>query len=483
MGYAQLTPSPTNSATSGTGLAATPASAGLVNDWLRDQAPELKAWDFGGQLRVRWEHKEYYAAPGQPGAVDFRKVGGNPDNTYLLLRETVHLGYQGDWFGGFVEGRGSSSTGDDRNPNLESNAFDLHQAYLTLGNKEQFPLVGKVGRQEISYGDERLVGAFDWNNIGRSFDAVKLNYSGKDFWVDGFVSRVVIPTDNHFDVSNDYDTLSGLYGSSTSLVPWQETQLYFFSRNTGKGSPNLQTGALVPLASPRDIYTMGFRVKSKPGQLNGFDYGVEGAFQLGRYVGASGTAPNAVIGKSLDQEAYAGHLEGGYTFAKAWAKPRLGVELNYASGDDNSSDTTHGTFDQMFPTGHKFSGIMDFYSWQNVEDARVSLTLKPAKAVTLVTSYRGVWLATTADSFYQVNTAARSGGTTGGHNGYAVNPSYGSFVGTEFDLTLNYAITPYAAIQGGYGHFFVGDYIKQSLSAIGGAHDADYIYLQTTLNF
>ena len=198
---------------------------------------------------------------------------------------------------------------------------------------------------------------------------------------------------------------------------------------------------------------------------------------------AAGTAPAAVIGQSLDQDAYAFHADGGYTFAKAWGAPRLGLEFNYASGDGNSKDSTHGTFDQMYPTGHRFSGIMDMYAWQNIEDVRVSLGLKPCAKVTATATFRGVWLANTADAFYQANTAARSGGTVGGHDGYALNPSYGSFVGTEADLVVNYAVTPFAGIQAGYGHFFVGDYIKQSFSAIGGASDADYFYLQTTFKF
>ena len=62
----------------------------------------------------------------------------------------------------------------------------MHQAYLVLGNAKQFPISAKVGRQELSYGDERLVGAFDWNNIGRVFDAAKLRYENDTLWVDAF---------------------------------------------------------------------------------------------------------------------------------------------------------------------------------------------------------------------------------------------------------------------------------------------------------
>ena len=92
-------------------------SAGLANDWLRRQAPEFSAWDFGGQLRARWEHKENFAEsgetslPGKVPIVDFRSANSHGDNSYLLLRATTHLGYQGDWFGAYLEGRDHAPTG------------------------------------------------------------------------------------------------------------------------------------------------------------------------------------------------------------------------------------------------------------------------------------------------------------------------------------------------------------------------------------
>ena len=460
------------------------ADAGLANDWLRGQSPFFDPWDIGGQFRARLEVKDYFATPGQAGQVDFRKTHGDANNTYLLLRQKVHAGYNDDWFNVFLEGEESSSTGDKRNPNLESDQFDLHQGYVTLGNLQEFPLQAKVGRQELIYGDERLIGAFDWNNIGRSFDAVKARYLiGTNSWVDAFTSHVVIPKDNNFDFSNNYDTFSGLYASSRDLLPWQESQVYFLARNTSQNAPNFETGALVPLPSPRNIYTPGFRLKSLPGKLDGFDYGLEADYQFGRYVPVTGAAPVAVPGRSLKQEAYMGHLEAGYTWALECA-PRAGLEFNYASGDKNPNDNTHGTFDTLFPTTHSMVGIMDLYSLQNIEDLRLNLSVKPTKKFTVFTSYRGVWLATAADSFYLSNQTPRTGGTVDGHNGYALNPSYDRFVGTEADLVLTYNFTSYAQVQGGYGHFFTGDYVKESLSAPGfGSHDANYLYLQTKFSF
>src|SRR5437667_302784 len=86
------------------------ASAGFVNDWLREQSPAFDAWDIGAQFRARYEIKE---DGGSFPNFDFRRTGVDNDNSYFLLREKVHVGYTPwPWLSIFAEGRDSSSTGD-----------------------------------------------------------------------------------------------------------------------------------------------------------------------------------------------------------------------------------------------------------------------------------------------------------------------------------------------------------------------------------
>ncbi len=451
-----------------------PASAGLVNDRLREQSPAFEKWDLGGQVRARFDHREYFAVPTTPGAVDFSASTPIDDNSYLLLREKIHMGYKPiDWFNIFAEGRDSRSFNDRREPSPEQDTFDLHQAYLSVGNSKTFPLTAKVGRQELAYGDERLIGTFDWGNMGRVFDAGKLRAENEFGWVDAFVSRVVIPDEHNFNVANDYDIFSGVYASTKKLLPWQETQVYFLARNTGADSPTTIGAGLPPFltgASPRDIYTVGARVKSLPDQFNGWDYSAEAAAQGGGYKFSPASS-------RLEHQAFASHVAGGYTFAAAACKPRVGLEYDFASGDNDPTDDKHGTFDNLFPTNHKFYGYMDFVSWQNIHDVRLTTSLKPLAKLTLQADYHAFWLAEKSDFFYQVNGAPRTAG------GYGINTGSGSYIGSEVDAIATYAITSYANAQLGYGHFFVGDYVEGSLAPVGGAKDADFVYLQLLVNF
>jgi hypothetical protein len=445
-----------------------------VNDWLRGQSDAFRKWDAGGQVRLRYENKQNFAVPGRAGAVDFGNNGVDNDNDYFLTREKIHLGYSpADWLTLFAEGRHSSESGDERSPSPDADSMDLHQAFVKLGNGRDFPITAKVGRQELVYGDERLIGVSDWSNVERVFDTAKLRYENDTLWVDAFVGRVVLVRDHYFNEANDYDFFSGLYASTRKLIPVQETQAYFLARNVGQGSPTAIGPGLPPLltgASPRVIYTLGFRIKSLPGSFGPWDYEAEAAGQFGEFQAAAG-APR------LNHEALAAHVAGGHTWTNAWGTPRVGVEYNYASGDSNPNDSKHETFDNLFPTNHKFYGYMDFVSWQNIHDARLATSLKPLAKLTLTLDYHAFWLVDSHDFFYQVNGVPR---TTGG---YGINPGAGSFVGTELDLIATYAFKPWAGVQAGFGHFFVGDYVKNSLAASGGAADASFLYAQFTLNF
>jgi hypothetical protein len=470
--------------------------AGFINEWLRASDTNMNKWNFGGSARFRYEMKEGFAIQGQTGSMDFRDHGADVDNEYFLGKVLFHGGYTESWWSAYAEGRSSFAFSDQRYayPNTppgagtvrrkgdgpESDTIDLQQAFVTVGNPSAFPLSAKVGRQELSYGEERLVGAFAWNNIGRVFDAAKMHWQNEWFWSDFFVSRPVIPEDGRFNVVNYYDWFSGMY-ATTPLVPKNLVDLYFFSRNSSPSAISAQPSPQFPQPSARDIYTIGGRIKSKPGELCNFDYLVDGAYQFGNFrdqrLGAN--SPR------LTQDAYMYVLEGGYTFADAWGKPRLGLEYDFSSGDSDPFDNKHQTFDNLFPTNHKFYGYMDFISLQNIHDVRGIFQLRPVPRVSVAVEGHGFWLADTHDSFYNVSEVPRGGvAPTPAGNGYGINPNYGNFLGTELDVIAGVAVTRFAMLEVGYGHFFTGDYINQSLhSPAFGSRDANYGYIQATIGF
>jgi len=460
-------------------------SAGLANTWLRQQSTNFIPWDVGGSLRGRYENKQGYGISGIPGSVDFRAPGAKVDNEYFLTRVRLHLGYRETWWNALVEGQSSTANNDARyayadSPVVpgtvkrkgygpESDTIDLHQAYFSLGNLKEFPLATKVGRQELSFGDERLVGAGNWNNIGRSFDAVKVRWQNDWFSADFFSGRPVVPQDGVFDQANDYDFFSGVYATSLK-VPKNILDVYFLARNATRAANSVVPSPQIPQPTARDIYTLGGHLKSQLGELDGWDYSLEGAYQFGNF------ATNTTSVR-LTQNTFMFSVGGGYTFTNIWATPRLGLEYNYSAGDSNPNDGTHGTFDNLFPTNRKFYGYMNFCSLENIQDLHSLLQIKPTKRLTAALEGHNFWLANSHDYFYTVSGTPRTSG------GYGIHPNYSTYVGSELDVTASFIISRFALFEAGYGHFFAGQYIEQSLAGHGGAQDANAFYTQLTFIF
>ncbi len=461
-GAAESSPTPattvaTPDAAPAAALSPTPAkSAGLANDWLRAQSPAFAPWDVGGQFRSRFEAFEN----GDPSAPNgnFQRSGVDNDNDYLWLRGTFHLGFRSPWFQALAEGRTSHSIGDEDPRNPGQDPVDLHQAHVTLGDAAVFPLTARIGRQELSYGDDRLIGASDWSNTGRVFDAARVRFEQPDLWVDGFAGRVVLPDAHAFDQPSDHDWLFGIYGSSRAVIPIQETQLYFLSRNVSPGGST----------SPRDIYSIGTRVHSLPGKLDGWDYTVE-------VVGQFGSINQGGVRRV--QQAFATAVSGGHTWTNAPATPRLGIEYDFSTGDSDPNDGTNETLDNLFPTNHSKYGLMDLIGWRNIHDIRFSLSGKPVRGLTVTLEGHCFWLADTDDLFYPQSGSGRNG------NGFGRNPGFDSFVGSEIDLDVAYTVTQWTGVRAGYGHFFTGAYVGDSKLGVGGAVDADWYYLQAVLSF
>lgn len=463
-----------NAPTSATAATAKAApSAGLVNDWLREQSSAFSAWDIGGEFRMRYDFKEN-AGEGSSSSVDFMKVlppGKFNDNAYLILRERVHLGYTPvDWITAFVEGRDATAIDDRRKPSKVADTFDLQLAWLKVGDPKNFPLTAKVGRLDLAYGDERMVGRADWSNLGpRAFDAGFLRFENQNIWVDAFVGRPVMAVYHAMNEPNYHDWLSGIYASSKTLLPFQETQLYFLAHNADPHSvPATNPDWINRPSTPQDTYSPGLRFKSLPDKFGGWDYSLEAVLQFG----------NVMIGTTrLSQQAYAVMASGGYTWKKVWGTPRLGVGYDFFSGDSDPHDSHNGTFEPLFPTNHKPLGLMDLVGEKNIHDPRVHFSFKPVKVVSVNLEWHYYLLAETADYLYNDGGVARVG------NGYGSHPQYSSNVGSEFGLDVIYTPKAWLACRTGYGHFFVGDYVNQSLAASGRAQDADCFYAQLTFSF
>ncbi|MDD5260973.1 MAG: alginate export family protein [Methylacidiphilales bacterium] len=448
---------------------------------------------FDAQERLRMEMRN--------NTFDFNDSMKSPqDDTFLLQRVRLGILYKpAEWLKFYASGQDSREVFSNR-PNTPfvlgsegDNTFNLREGNVEIGNLQNFPLSAKIGRQVLSYGDERLIGGFDWNNFGRTFDAAKITVQAtQKLSIDIFAASVVemegyqpLQGDHTWQFNNSdpsHDKLIGVYATDKNgLVSFQQTEAYFLYRGKDGNDPNYK---LTPSAADnfsydvdQEVYCVGGRVKStSPGHLKGFDYEGDFAYEFG----TGGLPATGKGGRGLENgltlSAFAAHAAAGYNWELAPWTPRLGLDYAVASGDSNPNDGKSESFMNLFPTNHKFYGYMDTFAWKNMHDPSINLTLKPNSKITLRLEQHVFFLYTNEDAWYRANAVT----TVRTLNAAARNAS--TYVGQESDVTATYAYSKWLNFLVGYSHFWAGDYVRQT-SPTRAQDDAEFLYVQTTLKF
>ncbi|GEP42083.1 alginate export family protein [Brevifollis gellanilyticus] len=423
---------------------------------------------FDGKLTVDIQEKMRFE--GRENNFDFNSAVNSPqDATWLLQRFRLGLGYQmTDWLKIYVQGQDVRELGGSRNNDIGSpgsfgaegdDNFDILKAYVQLGDiKKGFSAT--VGRQFLSYGDQRLVGPLEWLNQARTFDAIKLRYATKTWALDLFTSSPVTFKDHEWNVSQAFDNqnnqdsiFSGAY-LSTQFIPINTTTDFYAFHKSDQG--NADFGAR---RGDSSFYTFGTLWKGDPKKLGGFDYEVEMAYQTGKVSGR-------------DLSAFAGHWGVGYNIKHSW-KPRVGLQYNYATGDDSLADGDVNTFQNLYPTNHLFYGYMDTTAWSNMHNPQLNVSFMPTAKLKVMLDYHIYWNADSGDAWRRVNNQTRVRPVN------AAARSADKYRGQEFDITAIYKFNPHVALQTGYSFFLAGDYLAQT----GASDNAHFGYVQLQFDF
>lgn len=423
--------------------------------------------DLGGEYRLR-DHHEFNLRE--------HNLTGQSDD--FLLQRTRFYGNLKVNDGLRLYGEGlDSATSYQRHTPLatEDNVIEPLNLFfdLRLYDGEKGDLWGRAGRQELAFGNERLVSPAEWNNILRTFDGVKVYWRGKKWDIDAFwvrpVANGILPRNQiapyHLDTAQDF------YGIYSTLDPSPEPEeveeeaetprrgarvkhtfdFYYFGLNT--------YGAPVTPAFPvnSSLQTIGSRWA---GSKNNWLWEFEAAYQFGRYGTGLQSAAMTVAGI-------------GYERAKWKRKPRVWVYYDWASGDRNPNNGVHGTFSQLFPWAHRYFGFMDLVGRQNIHDFNVMFTNSPTKKTNFTMWWHVFHLASARDALYN------SSGVP-----YRVSPTgaAGTYVGQELDLLMQYVVNPRADVLIGYSHFWAGSFVKATNPA-GVTGDAGFYYSQWSWRF
>src|SRR6185503_19633481 len=80
--------------------------------------------------------------------------------------------------------------------------IDLRMAYADLGAATGRATV-RLGRQELVFGEQRLVGHVSWANAARTFDGARATIRSKKLVVDAFATSVVRILPDKWDQSGN----------------------------------------------------------------------------------------------------------------------------------------------------------------------------------------------------------------------------------------------------------------------------------------
>jgi hypothetical protein len=297
-----------------------------------EEVEELLGVDLGGGARIvpRLQYRVRYY---HDGGRDFLP-GGEHD----FVRQRARLGMEGhydDWLRAYLELQDVRTWGEESHPVRDFNAdgFDLHQGYMQLGVEARTTLT--IGRQKLAYLNERIVGALEWLEQGRSFDAARVTMRREGAIFDGGYALV---RDGDADGAADGER----YGKS-HLGVW----------HIGHGGlralqPNVLVVYEADSAIQLDRLTAGTVINGRFGSGAWIDYELEGYFQYGK------RAP----GLTHVANTFSLRTRVGVNYP---VQPYLELWGTFVSGDDDPTDATLRTFDNPYPTAHKFHGEMDMF--------------------------------------------------------------------------------------------------------------------------
>ncbi|MDP2142198.1 MAG: alginate export family protein [Gammaproteobacteria bacterium] len=257
----------------------------------------------------------------------------------------------------------------------------------------------KLGRQSVDIASRRLMSRSGYNTAPVSFTGVTSDFrlsDGKRLQAFYLLPMQNLPgdlpslLDNRTERDRESETVKlwGMFAELPALTEWLRGDFYYIRLN--EKDTRAQPG------TNRRINTFGTRL-FRPAALQQFDFEVEGVSQRG-----SSHATAAVTDvRELDHRAYLFHAEVGYTFDSAW-RPRLQLQFDHASGDEDPTDGRNGRFDTLYGDRRFDFGPTSIYgpfSRSNLVSLGYRVTATPKTGVRLMLAHREFRLAESRDQW------------------------------------------------------------------------------------
>lgn len=302
---------------------------------------------------------------------------------YVLARFLAHGDlHLSENLRGFVQLQ-SSLSGSRIDPSpVDDNPLDLHQAFVDYSFKleNNIAVTTRVGRQELSYGSQRLIAVREGPNNRQSFDAAKLIVQGGRFKTDLLYSHYVVSKKNIFDDAFNHNTKMWVaYTVVNKAEIVKNIDLYYVG--FWKKHSVYDDGEGEELR-----HSFGVRIWDIS---EDWKYDMETLYQTGN-----------LSGKSI--RAWTASLNTSYSLSDTRFKPVIGLKTELISGDRNLNDSRLETFNPLFPRGAYF-GLAALIGPYNLIDIHPSLELHFTNKIVFGIDYDRFWRYSSDDGLYAVN--------------------------------------------------------------------------------
>lgn len=328
--------------------------------------------------------------------------------------------------------------------NSANNSFVLFEGWAQYSLTDKWST--KVGRQIISYDNQRIFGGLDWANQGRSFDAALIKFKGVKSQLD--LGVALNAANENKTVANPLTTVT--FGTDLDFKSFQYAWYHTSIKKLGVSFLALNIGKEY-LKTPTEVETNYYQTLGTYANYAGKKLSLD--FSFYGQTGKSG---------AKQVSAYESAINLGYAFTPKF-KATLGYE--YLSGIDQSKISTTQvvkSFNPVFGTNHAFNGYMDYFYVGNHSGTvgLQDLTLKldfPIKKVNL----------SVAPHIF--------------HTANELTATSDKYLGTEVDLTAVYKASKDITLTAGYSQMFA---TNTMVALKGGLDDTtnNWAYLMVNIN-
>jgi hypothetical protein len=342
-------------------------------------------------------------------------------------------------------------------------ATSFSSAFIELRSFDANPSWARIGRQEVKWGEGRLLGASDWALTPRSLDAIRLHLTLRQLDVEALGAMLAPPGAVPPEYRMQADAAGG--GGGTGAQLYGLDAVAHFDPLLHAELTGLARIAREPLEAtaltPSDTFVLDGRIF---GDRAGISYSVELAYEVGRIAIAGGNRRLSAWGTTAHVDWQTGWL---------W-RPKLVLSTSYATGDRDKATGKLHNFDPILPDVRSGLGQMGLYAWTNVIDAALAVVLAPSEDFTAAVDYRHVRLADARGAWFAASLAP-----------VGQNPNNDStLLGNEIDAEVTYAPLDALAVSAGYGALITGEGARAILSrnANGGPQLLSAAFLQLRLS-